>query len=585
MSPGLRSHPGNGTDTAPWVILAVVGGGLLVFSTAWLGGTVAVLLAGGGWAPPPFGFTTLFGLLRGGPAQVWPGHALAATVGMSVLTVVVLGLAGVAGWGWYRWLPSRTGLATRRDLAPLAPEAALARAQQLRPSLAGVDEVNPDDTGLLLGELEAVGGPPLRASHEDTILAVMAPRAGKTTSLAVPLIIAAPGPVLATSNKPDLYTTTVTLQAQRGTVWVIDPQNILHTPRALWWDLLASAATIEGASRLASHFIAAGTDAAHRGDFWSLAAKNLLTSLFHAARVGKKQVADVLTWLATPTDRTPVTLLKEAGREALARQLASTVAGAPETRDGIYETARQAISCLLDAQILAWVTPDPCVPQFDPRAFATRGDTLYLLSKDGGGSAAGVTAAAADAVLRAAMATAERAAGRLDPPLLAVLDEAANVCRIEDLPDLYSHLGSRGINPVTILQSYKQGIRVWGEHGMDSLWSAATIKVLGAGLDDADFADRISRLIGEHHVPETSVSHGTTGRGVTTSRRRERVMDTGQIRALPKGTALLMATGLPVGLIRLLPWYTGPRAGELDAARKTTETAIARRAAKEGDIW
>ena len=43
------------------------------------------------------------------------------------------------------------------------------------------------------------------------------------------------------------------------------------------------------------------------------------------------------------------------------------------------------------------------------------------------------------------------AGGRLDPPMTAVLDEAANVCRISDLPDLYSHLGSRGINVVTLL--------------------------------------------------------------------------------------------------------------------------------------
>ncbi|WP_425567929.1 TraM recognition domain-containing protein [Nonomuraea dietziae] len=52
---------------------------------------------------------------------------------------------------------------------------------------------------------------------------------------------------------------------------------------------------------------------------------------------------------------------------------------------------------------------------------------------------------------------------------------------IEDLPDLYSFLGSLGIPIVTILQSYQQGARVWGQAGMDALWGAATVKVLGAG--------------------------------------------------------------------------------------------------------
>ncbi len=63
-----------------------------------------------------------------------------------------------------------------------------------------------------------------------------------------------------------------------------------------------------------------------------------------------------------------------------------------------------------------------------------------MLSKDGGGSAAPLVAALTDRVLRCAVRTAEDRGGRLDPPLLTVLDEAANVCRIADLPQLYSHL-------------------------------------------------------------------------------------------------------------------------------------------------
>ena len=140
------------------------------------------------------------------------------------------------------------------------------------------------------------------------------------------------------------------------------------------------------------------------------------------------------------------------------------------------------------------------MPEFRPDRHVLGHDTLYLLSKDGGGSAAGVIAGLADATMRAGVVAAERMGGRLDPPLTAVLDEAANVCRISDLPDLYSHFGSRGINVVTLLQSYRQGARVWGEVGMDALWSAATIKLLGAGLDDADFVQKISTLVGQHDV-------------------------------------------------------------------------------------
>ncbi|MEK8229329.1 TraG/TraD/VirD4 family protein [Oerskovia sp. M15] len=60
-----------------------------------------------------------------------------------------------------------------------------------------------------------------------------------------------------------------------------------------------------------------------------------------------------------------------------------------------------------------------------------------------------------------------------------MLDEAANVCRWRELPNLYSHYGSRGIVLDTVLQSWSQGVEVWGESGMKKLWSASNVKVYG----------------------------------------------------------------------------------------------------------
>ncbi|WP_329151262.1 TraM recognition domain-containing protein (plasmid) [Streptomyces niveus] len=572
---------GSGTGP-PLAVLGVIGGSVALFSGAWLGGTLGVALSGDGWAPPAYSVRSGIRLVSGGPGQLWPGHATAAGIGMGVLLALILA-AGVAVSlvVWRRFFAHRSGLAGVRDLAPLAPKATAERARALRPSLKGTGDVEPDDTGLLLGNVDAARGHELRASWEDVVLAIMAPRAGKSTSIAVPALLRAPGAAMLTSNKPDVFAVTRSRRLAVGTVWLLDPQSITHSERSMWWNMLGSAQSIEGAGRLASHFIAATTDEKSRGDFWMGAAKNLLTGLFHAAAVSGGSVSDVLAWLSTPSDRGPVNALKAAGKDALAHQLASTVAGAADTRDGIYETARQCVSCLLDPETLAWVTPDPASREFRPHDFVRSRDTLYLLSKDGGGSAAGVIAAAADAVLRAGMVAAERAGGRLDAPLVPVLDEAANVCRIEDLPDLYSHLGSRGIIPITILQSYRQGVRVWGEAGMDALWSAATIKLLGSGLDDADFADKVSRLMGEHKVAETSVSHGSTGRSVSTSRRRERVMDVGELRALPKGRALLLATGVRVAMIRLRPWYQESDAAELAIDAKVETGEIAARASRK----
>ncbi|GAB3214265.1 hypothetical protein GCM10027294_53230 [Marinactinospora endophytica] len=565
----------------PLLVLGGIAVTMVLLAVVWLGGTVAAWASGAGWNPPPFEVATLIRVVRG--HDMWPGAdpgwvragmliaVVVAGVVAAAVAVVVSGRRAGAG-----------GLARRQDVAKLASREAVAKAQRLRPSLRGTkpSAIPAAETGFPLGAHDP-SGVELRGSWEDVALVFMGPRAGKTSAVAGPAVLDAPGACLVTSNKSDIYALTSRARARRGRVWLFDPQSIAHAEQDMWWDMLASARTLEGADRLAMHLINAAGDA-RRHDFWAKAGRNTLKILLHAAALEPQRgLVDVLQWLADPADPTPVDILNRRELVTLADNLEGTVKGAQETRDGIYEHARQAVSCLLDPAVLAWVCPDPFIEEFDPRAFASSRDTLYLLSKDGGGSAAGVIAALTDACMRAGVAQAEACAGgRLDPPMLPVLDEAANVCRIEDLPALYSHLGSRGITPITVLQSYEQAVMAWGDSGAKALWSAATIKLMGPGLDDYAFADRISHLIGLHYVTEASVSYGSSGRSVTQSRRRERILDAADVRELAQGSAILFATSMRPARVRLRPWYEGARAGRLGEDKAAVEAEIVERAGR-----
>ena len=476
---------------------------------------------------------------------------------------------------------------------PADPVAALARNPRIRAltavasataavrlrlsSLAAAAGWSPGDIGLVLGDLQlpAGRGPALYASWEDTVVAFMAPRSGKTTALAVPYLLSAPGPVVATSNKPDLWAATAALRAgSGGPVWLFDPQHITHQPQTWWWNPLRHLATVERAQRLASHFVITVEDDRKR-DLWGPAARRLLAALLLAAASSARTLRDVARWLDDTASPTPAELLEGAGFRALASSLRGTQHGAPDTRDGIYETARTAAQCMTDEQIMAWVTPPAGrgMPVFDPAAFACSRETLYLLSEDLS-AAAPLVAALTDATIRAARRAAERAGGRLDPPLPVILDEAANICRIADLPQLYSHLGSRGIVPVTILQSYEQGVTVWGEYGMAALWGAATKKLVGAGVDSPRLSRDLATLIGQHDVPVRSASYGDGRVSEQISLRRQDILEPAAIRALPPGTALLLATGAKPALIELRPWYTGRSAARITAAVNQAEQAM-----------
>ncbi|MEU3402979.1 TraM recognition domain-containing protein [Streptomyces sp. NPDC006670] len=577
------SSSSDGYDIAFKILLGVFAVVIPLSHLAWLGGNLTALLTGHPWA----GYRPADALIR--PDQLWPGLGeTSLLLGARVLPVLALiALVAVGGVWWSRRKGSFGGKSKRRvqgtakarDIEPLLANAITAKARSLRPSLKDADRIAASDTGILLGNLQGTRTE-IRMGYEDVAVAIMAPRSGKTTSLAIPSILAAPGAVLLTSNKAagDAYTTCFDARCKVGRVWSMDPQQIAHAPRTMWWNPLADAKSLEGANRLAGHFLAASVDASQQGDFWSKAGSNILSQLFLAAALDNRPITDVMQWLAFPADRRPLDILRDHGFTSVAAQLKGTVEGPPETRDGIYETARQYASALLSADIAVWVTPQKDVPEFRPSEFVASTDTLFLLSKDGGGGASALIAACADSVMRAATARAERTGGRLDPPMLAILDEAANVCKISDLPDLYSHLGSRGIIPITILQSYRQGQKTWGEAGMDAMWSAATIKVIGSGIDDPDFADKLSRLIGDHDVETKSTSISDSGKSTSISMRQERILPADRIRALPKGTALLFATGLRAAMLDLRPWYLEPGAGELAAASKAASDAITARA-------
>ncbi|MFF0659110.1 type IV secretory system conjugative DNA transfer family protein [Micromonospora tulbaghiae] len=580
-----------GGPLTPFLVLGLVWAAIALIWLSWLAGRIAAAMTGHP-AGPGFGSLYVEGLLRADWPALWPGVSPAVVGAVyAVLLLVLVGVVTVVAVWWHERKPDAEdplpSLAGPTEVRPMMLSVVATKACRLRRGLANtpVKEIPAGSAGVILGEhrRRRGSGPRLYASWEDVILAVMAPRAGKTTALAVRSVLNAPGAALATSNKPDLWATTAAVRAERGTVWVFDPQSIAHMPQRWWWNPLAVVEDVEDAHRLANHFVQQVRKSQGSDDFWIQGALDLLTSLILAAALEGRTLTSVQAWLSDSTSREPATILKQHGFGASARAMSGRQAGAPETREGLYETARTAAACLTNPSIMAWVAPpDRPLPTLDVEAFVESANTLYLLSKEGAGAAAPLVAGLTDQVLRAAVTAAEAHGGRLDPPLVACLDEAANICKIADLPELYSHLGSRSIIPLTILQSYRQGTRVWGEQGMDALWSAATVKLVGAGIDDARFAEDLSRLVGEHDV--TIASRTRDGKGHTsyqTSVRRQRILGPARIRALPKGTALLLATGIKVAMIDLLPWYDGPSADRLAAAIAASTAEMTRQAKRD----
>lgn len=155
---------------------------------------------------------------------------------------------------------------------------------------------------------------------------------------------------------------------------------------------------------------------------------------------------------------------------------------------GYFVTAQEMASNLQNTFVSDWINPqdNETRPELTAADFVRGRNTLSSLSKEGVGTAGHLVTALTAATLEAATdLAAVSAGGRMQTPLVAIMDEAANVCRWPVLPDLYSHFGSRDIPIMSVFQSYSQGVAVFGKEGMEKLRSASNVFIYAGGVREA----------------------------------------------------------------------------------------------------
>ncbi|MFH8350211.1 type IV secretory system conjugative DNA transfer family protein [Streptomyces sp. NPDC018045] len=570
-----RRGPG---EVPPYLVPGFFGFLFLAVGALWLAALVGAGRAGLP-APPANPFSLPFLLIAG--TYTWPGLWANITLGLETAAVAAAAALVVRAVRKRRKgrLPidaAARHMAKGRELEKISGQGARATATRL-----GI----PADRvpGVFLGNA-VYGGTPLYGSVEDTHVHIWGPRTGKTTRLAVPpMLDHKAAPCLVTSNRRDIVDATRLPRSQHGQVWVFDLQGLIGEEPTWYYDPLSYVTDITRATQLAAAFASNSRSAGARTDaYFEPAGQKLLANLLLAAKLGDKPITTVYEWVSDSNEDEPERILSGAGPQyrLAAKAVLSVLNLHEKQRGGIYGTAEQMASCLQDPALAPWITRGTGLdkrPAFDPAAFVRGTDTLYLISKDRQGSTGALITALTLAVCEAAEEYASRSPrGRLPVPLLGVLDEAANVCRWEDLPSVYSHYGSRGINLMTILQSWDQGVEAWGEHGMAKLWSSANVRTYGGGVSDDGLLSMLKKQIGSYERPAYSHSRqpGNGGglfasnRSVSVSEREEAIVDYDDLAAMPQGRAVLLASGTRPVLMQTVGWWEHPDAALVNASLK-----------------
>ena len=471
------------------------------------------------------------------------------------------------------------GLATAGEVLAIAGvRSVLRRADVVRPSLAGT-KASPTDVGYRLG---AIGRHPVWCTVEDSALLVGPPRMGKGLHVVIPWVLDAPGPVVATSTRPDALAVTWHARTSRGPVAAFDPQRLAGLPGGLAWSPVRGC-ELPRTALVRARGLAAGVGFGRTvtdSDFWTGQTETALRCLLHAAALDGRGARDLYRWSLNPAlaaDAIAVLARDSAAASGWADALDAAVHADPRTRDSIWLGVRQSLAALADPDVLAAVDPARG-KEFDPAEFLRENGTLYLLaSAVASGSCAPLVAAFVEDVTETARVLAARSRGaRLDPPLLLALDEIANLTPLPSLPSLMAEGGGTGITTLAVLQSLAQARGRWGEHAADAIWDAATVKLVLGGLAKYRDLEDVAHLLGEIDEFTHTTNRSRHGEASTsTSTRTMPVMPPSVLRTLPFGSAIALLRHTKPALLTLQPWTARADASELRAGQVAIESAAA----------
>jgi type IV secretion system protein VirD4 len=402
-------------------------------------------------------------------------------------------------------------------------------------------------------------GSRLRVDAELAVLVIGPPRSGKTSSIVIPAILDAAGPVVSTSTKLDVLEATVHDRARRGRVWLFDPGGAERCPAGverLRWSPVGAARTWDGALLMARAMVDASPAAAGTMNegFWTQRAQTMLAPLLHAAAVSGAGIGDVVAWVMAHDLETPAARLAEAHADWAQLALLGLARSDPRERGSVFATVDGIVAAYHgDAARGAAAEPN-----FSAREFVASGaDSVYVAA------AAHQQALCAPLVvglleeIRHATYDAHRAG--LAPRVLFALDEVANIAPIHDLPAIVSEAGGQGLQVLACIQDLSQVRARWSPEVAEGFLTLFGVKLVLRGVLDPATLSALSVATGELRVwtlsRTTNQSHNGEARSTTHNQEWRPAYAPGDVADLPRGRALALEGATPA-IVELEPYWT-----------------------------
>ncbi len=144
---------------------------------------------------------------------------------------------------------------------------------------------------------------------------------------------------------------------------------------------------------------------------------------------------------------------------------------------------------------------------------------------------------------REILAYADERGGRLPNKVIMYLDEIGTIPKIQSAEMMFSASRSRGVSIVAIIQSLAQLEKNYGKEGASIIADNCQDTLFGGFAPNSETAKIMSENLGYKTVLSGSVSKGKNDPSQSLQMIQRNLMTTDELKALPKGTFVLMKTG------------------------------------------
>ena len=206
----------------------------------------------------------------------------------------------------------------------------------------------------------------------------------------------------------------------------------------------------------------------------------------------------------------------------------------------IMSTAMSRLNAFLDSELEQILCFDTAI---DAEKFCSSKCAIFIVLPEENPATYFMVSLLLQQLYREILTVADERGGALKDRVMFYMDEFGTLPAISSAEMMYSASRSRKLSLVSIIQSYKQLEKNYGQEGADIIKDNCQVTIAGGFAPTSGTADEISRSLGSRTVMTGSVSRSKNDPSQSLQMTERPMMTADELKSMKKGNFIVMKTG------------------------------------------